>query len=93
MTDIVLQNSVSLPVESGGDGLLHGGLPVVTAVGGDVDGALVGDHLGALLPGGLDVEYYLLFLYIVLYDLVKIATLLLFYNGNKSKNLMLLFFL
>ena len=52
----MLDKLVPLPVESGQDGLLHGGLPVVTAVGGHVDGSLVGHHLHALLPTILDVD-------------------------------------
>ena len=51
----MLDKLVPLPVESGQDGLLHGGLPVVVAVRCNIDGSLVGHHLRALLADSLDV--------------------------------------
>lgn len=47
-----------VPVESSGNSLLHGSLPVVATVRSDIDGSLIGDHLCALLAGSFDVNLY-----------------------------------
>ena len=41
---------MSVPVESSRNSLLHGSLPVVAAIGSNIDCPLVSNHLRALLP-------------------------------------------